>query len=163
MALGTQPEADVEGSEDSLFADINITPLTDIFLVLLVIFMVTAGKAIDDTQRAKAEKEEVVEKVTADKRMGLKVNLPSGAAQEIDIKGKSLIIAISKGGEIAVNDTKISASDLETVFESAHGLDPDTQVVIKADKGVDHGTVVGVMERAKSVGLTRLAIQTRGD
>lgn len=163
MALGTQREADVEGGEDQLFAEINITPLTDIFLVMLIIFMVTAGQAIDDSKRARAEKEEVAEQAAAERRAGLKVNLPAGAAQEIDVKSKSLIIAISKGGEIEVNDEPISPTDIELIFERAHGVDPNTQVVIKADKGVEHGTVVGVMERAKGVGLTRLAIQTRGN
>jgi biopolymer transport protein ExbD len=160
MALGGLPEADVEGSEDAIFSEINITPLTDIFLVMLIIFMVSASAALEKEKERRAE---VEESVASEKRAGLKINLPSGSAQEIDPTSKSLIVAISVGGEIAVNDEKISPKDLDNVFQSAFSMNKDTQVVIKADKGVEHGTVVGVMERAKSVGLTRLAIQTRGN
>ncbi len=53
-------------------------------------------------------------------------------------------------------------ADLERYFQSAFNTDAETQVVIKADAGVNHGRVVGVMERAKQIGLTRLAIATKG-
>jgi len=159
MALGGLPEADLEGSEDAIFAEINITPLTDIFLVMLIIFMVSASAALE---QHKKEAEEVKERVESEKRSGLRVNLPAGAAQEIDPASATLIVAIAINGEIAVNDQTVAENDLEKIFRSAFARDQRTQVVIKADRGVNHGRVVGVMEQAKNVGLTRLAIQTRG-
>lgn len=158
MALGQLPEADLEGSEESIFAEINITPLTDIFLVMLIIFMVSASAALE---HHKKEAEQVKERVESERRSGLRVNLPSGAAQEIDPASATLVVAIAINGEIAVNDQTIAESDLEKIFRSAFARNRDTQVVIKADRGVNHGRVVGVMEQAKNVGLTRLAIQTR--
>jgi biopolymer transport protein ExbD len=158
MALGQLPEADLEGSEESIFAEINITPLTDIFLVMLIIFMVSASAALE---HHKKEAEEVKERVENERRSGLRVNLPAGAAQEIDPATATLVVAIAINGEIAVNDQTIAESDLEKIFRSAFARNRDTQVVIKADRGVNHGRVVGVMEQAKNVGLTRLAIQTR--
>ena len=160
MALGKLPEADLEGSEDSIFAEINITPLTDMFLVMLIIFMVVASTELS---QVKEKSRDIQEKAELEKRSGIKVNLPAGAAQEIDVHSATLIVAIGVNGEIAVNEMKIVDNDLERVFRSAFTRDKDTQVVIKADTGVNHGRVVAVMEVAKQVGLTRLAIQTRGN
>ena len=160
MAIGKLPDADLEGSEESIFAEINITPLTDMFLVMLIIFMVVASTELS---QVKEKSRDIQEKAELEKRSGIKVNLPAGAAQEIDVHSATLIVAIGVNGEIAVNEMKIVDNDLERVFRSAFTRDKDTQVVIKADTGVNHGRVVAVMEVAKQVGLTRLAIQTRGN
>jgi biopolymer transport protein ExbD len=151
MAVGKLPEADIEGSEESIFSEINVTPLTDIFLVLLIIFMV--GSTIE-AQKAKDE-------VVQEKSSGLKVNLPSGAAAEVDPGRMSLVISIAKDGQIEVNGQRVSDEGLEKALMSAFTTDKDTQVVLRADAGVHHGRVVGIMERAKRVGLHRLAIATR--
>jgi biopolymer transport protein ExbD len=155
MAIGKLPEVDVEGGEESLFAEINITPLTDIFLVLLIIFMVSA-------QVQQEQSERIVEQAIADKTSGLKVNLPSGSAQEIDPGSNSLVVAILSNGEVVINGTSVRNADLDNVFRTAFAKDSKTQVILRADRGVDHGTVVGIMERAKTVGLYRLAIATQG-
>jgi biopolymer transport protein ExbD len=152
--------ADEEGGDDSLFAEINITPLTDVFLVLVIIFMVSALAVQAEAQQQKKEVAEEREQVEADKKSGLKVNLPSGAAQEIDLNKKSLILIIPVQGNIAVNGTQVEDAQLDNMFRRAFLDDKNTQVVIQADKGVQHGRVVNVMERAKAAGLTRLAIGT---
>ena len=133
-------------------AEINITPLTDIFLVLVIIVLAASAAAVD----------EVKQEVAADKSSGLRVNLPSGAAQEIDPARNSLVVGIRLDGELVVNGTTIPDGELDNVFKSAFSRDKNTQVVLKADTGVNHGRVVGVMERAKQVGLSRLAIATKG-
>ena len=157
MAIGKQPDVDLEGGEESIFAEINITPLTDVFLVLVIIFMVSASAAVSEHEEKRRKLEE---QVAAEKRSGLEVNLPSGAAQEIDPSKASLVVTILVSGEVIVNEKKVSEADLERMFQSAFLRDKATQVVLKADKGVQHGRVVAVMERAKKVGLTRLAIGT---
>jgi biopolymer transport protein ExbD len=151
MALGKLPEVEAEG-EEAIFAEINITPLTDIFLVLLIIFMVSSTVAM----------EKAVEDVVKEKSSGLKVNLPSGESQEIDPARKSLVVTIPVTGDLVINGAKISDADLDNLFRSAFTRDKNTQVVLKADSGVNHGRVVNVMERAKRAGLSRLAIGTRG-
>ena len=165
MALGKQPDADLEGgSDEPIFSEINITPLTDVFLVMLIIFMAWAALAIrEEQQRA----QQIDEAVKVEKRSGIKVDLPSGSALEIDPSKLSLVVSISAQGELAVVDQngqerRVAEADLERVFTSAFRASKDTQVVIKADKGTSHGFVVSVMEKAKTVGLTRLAIQPRG-
>ena len=143
MALGKLP--DDQGGGDAIFADINITPLTDIFLVLLIIFMVSSSVIVETASRE-----------------GVKVNLPKGATKELDPGAKSLVVSILKSGEIMVSGTAVKDSDLKNLFTSAVGKDPNTQIIIEADEGVAHGTVVRVMEVAKESGLVRLAIATRG-
>ena len=133
-----------EGGEGELFADINITPLTDIFLVLLIIFMVTSSVMATDGARA-----------------GVRVNLPKGAAKEISTTAKDVTVAITTDGKMVVDGTEVSADTLRGIFASAAGRDPDTQVVVQADEATHHGRVVAVMELAKAAGLRRLAIATR--
>jgi biopolymer transport protein ExbD len=159
MAIGKLPDIDAEGEEEAIFAEINITPLTDVFLVMLIIFMVVAAAAL---QQKKQELEQVKEDAIADKRSGLKVNLPSGATQEIDPAAMSLVVAIMPSGQIFVNNEEVDEKQLDNIFRSAFARDKNTQVVLKADSGVHHGRVVGVMEKAKRVGLTKLAIATSG-
>lgn len=152
MAIGMQSDADLEGDDEAIFAEINITPLTDIFLVLVIILIVSGSAAV----------EKVKEQQLAEKSSGLKINLPSGEAQEIDPGSKSLVVSIQKDGSILVNDKRIEDKDLKRLFMAAFTRDKNTQVVLRADAGVSHGLVVSVMERAKSVGLSRLAIATAG-
>ena len=102
------------------------------------------------------------EEVIKEKSSGLKVNLPSGEAQEVDPGSLSLVVAISKNGEIAVNGQKVTSEEFDRALQAAFTTNKDTQVVIRADTGVEHGRVVGIMERAKRIGLHKLAIATRG-
>ena len=71
------------------------------------------------------------------------------------------MVGILASGDLVVNGKNVEEKDLEAIFRSAFAKDRDTQVVIKADAGVHHGRVVGVMELAKQVGLAHLAIATK--
>jgi biopolymer transport protein ExbD len=143
MAMGG-PKAE-EGGEDGIFADINITPLTDIFLVLLIIFMVTSSVMAAD----------------AGARAGVKVNLPRGATKEISTNARDITVAITTDGKMVVDGKEVSADTLQKTFEQARARDPETQVIVQADEATHHGRVVAVMELAKAAGLRRLAIATR--
>jgi biopolymer transport protein ExbD len=144
MALAG-PKASDEIGEDGIFAEINITPLTDIFLVLLIIFMVCSSVMAAD-QGARA---------------GVKVNLPRGAAREISTTGHDITVAITTEGKMVVDGKEISADTLRDRFAEAHAKDAETQVIVQADEATHHGRVVAVMELAKAAGLRRLAIATR--
>jgi biopolymer transport protein ExbD len=132
------------GGEEGIFAEINITPLTDIFLVLLIIFMVTSSVIASDAGRS-----------------GVKVNLPKGATKEIAQGKNDITIAITTDGKMVVDGKEIAADTLRQLFEQAKARDPDTQVIVQADEATHHGRVVSVMELAKAAGLRRLAIATR--
>jgi biopolymer transport protein ExbD len=151
-----------EGGGGGIFAEINITPLTDVFLVMVIIFMVSALAVQAEADLKQKTVEDVVEKLDAEKRSGLKINLPQGAAQEIDPTKASVVLLIPLNGDVVVDGRTVADPDLDNLFRTAFTRDKNTQVVIQADKGVQHGRVVTVMERARAAGLVRLMISTSG-
>jgi biopolymer transport protein ExbD len=166
MAGGKQVDVtdDMGGEEggEPIFAEINITPLTDVFLVMVIIFMVSAlAVQVERNQEKRVEQKQKKEEEDQ-KKSGIKINLPQGQAQEIDLKQASLVLEIPLEGQVVVGGKAMADDSLDNLFRAAYTRDKNTQVVLKADKGVAHGRVVGLMERAKQAGLTRLAIGTAG-
>src|SRR3954466_4542970 len=164
MAIGKLPDEDGGGDEggDAIFAEINITPLTDVFLVMVIIFMVSALAVQVERKNEKQRVAQQQEQTEAEKKSGIKVTLPQGQAQEIDPTKSSLVLVIPINGDVSVGGKQMRDTDLDPLFRAAFTRDKSTQVVLKADKGVQHGRVVNLMERAKQAGLTRLAIGTSG-
>lgn len=147
MAMGRVPGSDDEtGGDDAVFSDINITPLTDIFLVLLIIFMVTSSVIVNSGSAPKS---------------GLKVNLPQGGAADVAAQASDLSVAILADGRIVLGGDVVTSDELKAAFEKAKAENPDTLVIVQADEGVPHGHVVEVMELAKGAGLGQLAIGVR--
>jgi len=148
MAIGG-PNGNGGGDEletaGGIFADINITPLTDIFLVLLIIFMVTT------TAIAEAGREEG----------GFKVNLPKGGKGETSAVARDVTVAVLADGRAVVGGQVRDDAALRKTFAEARERSTETVVLFQADEGVPHGRVVQVMELARQEGLTRLAIATR--
>ena len=164
MALAKLPDDEVgvdEGTEN-IFAEINITPLTDVFLVMVIIFMVSALAVQVEARREKHRVKEEQQQAEVEKKSGLKVNLPAGQAQEIELNQQSLVLIIPISGDVSVGGKLMHDDQLDAVFHAAFQKDKKTQVVLKADRGVAHGRVVNIMERAKQAGLTHLAIGTSG-
>ena len=165
MAIGKLPDDSEEGGEqggESIFAEINITPLTDVFLVMVIIFMVSALAVQVQARQEKKKATAQQEQTEVQKKSGLRVDLPSGQAQEIDTKKPSLVLVIPINGEVNVGGKNIPDAELDNLLQAAFARDKSTQVIIKADKGVSHGRVVNIMERAKHAGLLHLAIGTSG-
>jgi biopolymer transport protein TolR len=146
LSLGKLPDEDQ--GEAAVFAEINITPLTDIFLVLLIIFMVTSSVIVQSGVSGQS---------------GVKVNLPKGAKSDVSTQGpQTLAVAILADGRIVVGGQVVSQDELKTRFTEAQQRSTETTVVVQADSGVAHGRVVEVMELARGAGLERLAIATQG-
>jgi biopolymer transport protein ExbD len=155
MAIGPIPDSygdDEEEGGGGIFAEINITPVADLFLVLLIIVLVGAPAAAA----------EMIERASEEARSGLDINLPTGETQEIDPGASSLVVEIPREGNVVVNGSEVTDEELDALFQGAFARDATTQVVLRADEGVFHGRVVNVMERARQRGLSRLAIATRG-
>jgi biopolymer transport protein ExbD len=127
------------------FTDINITPLTDIFLVLLIIFMVGSSMVVEQAQGGGT---------------GVRVDLPKGAAKELNAAPRDFPVAVLKDGTIVTEGKSIDLQALKARFATMAKANPDAQVIIQADAESQHGRVVEVMEAAKSVGISRLAIAT---
>ena len=150
MALGKVPgvDDDVEGG-DGVFAEINITPLTDIFLVLLIIFMVTSSVIVNQGGEGGA-------------KAGLKVNLPKGgSAADVTPSERDLSIAVLSDGRLILGGNVVTEDELKKALDDAKQQNPEMLVVVQADEGVSHGKVVEVMEMAKAAGLAQLAIGVR--
>src|SRR5512138_505472 len=150
MAIGA-PEPSGEDHEiesvGGIFSDINITPLTDIFLVLLIIFMVTTT-AIHESGNEEG---------------GFKVNLPRGGKGDEAGLSRDLTVAILADGRAVVAGSALDDAALRAAFDQAHARSAETVVLFQADEGVPHGRVVQVMELARQAGLSRLAIATRAE
>src|SRR6478672_13903927 len=100
MAMSGPKASSEEGADEGIFAEINITPLTDIFLVLLIIFMVTSSVMAADAGRA-----------------GVKVNLPRGATKEIAAGKSDVTVAITTEGKMVVDGKEVGADTLRGMFE----------------------------------------------
>jgi biopolymer transport protein ExbD len=166
MAIGKLPDDgadDVgEGATDSIFAEINITPLTDVFLVMVIIFMVSALAVQVEAGQEKKKVTQQIEKNEQEKKSGIKITLPNGAAQDIDPTKASLVLEVPVSGDVVVSGHSVKDAELDNLFQHAMNHDRNTQVIIKADTSVPHGRVVNLMERAKSKGLVHLAFGTGG-
>ena len=146
MAIGKISEE--ESLEGQVFAEINITPLTDIFLVLLIIFMVTSSVIVQSGVSGQS---------------GVKVNLPKGSKSDMSTQGQqTLAVAILADGRTVIAGKVVDNDELKQRFADAKARSADTTVVVQADSGVPHGKVVELMELARSAGLERLAIATQG-
>ncbi len=148
MALSGPSKSHHQDDEEfapSVFSDINITPLTDIFLVLLIIFMVGSSIAVDQAQGGGT---------------GVRVDLPKGAAKELQAQARDFPVAVLKDGTVVTDGKAIDMGGLKERFQRLLREAPEAQVIIQADAGVSHGRVVEVMEAAKTVGIQRLAIAT---
>jgi len=117
---------------------INITSLIDVLFLLLIFFMVTS---------------------TFLEQPGMKLELPSAKSAEVS-QVEKLVLYIGPGGEIMFNDRAVTLDDLLGVIEEAVPQAAEKTLVLKADKTVQHGTVVAVMDIAKRAGLTKLVVGT---
>jgi biopolymer transport protein ExbD len=139
---GEDPELESVGG---IFADINITPLTDIFLVLLIIFMVTTTVIHEQ----------------GNEDGGFKVSLPKGGHSDESGLPRDITVAILADGRAVVAGRVLDDAALRAAFHDAKARSADTMVLFQADEGVAHGRVVAVMELARQEGLARLGIATR--
>jgi biopolymer transport protein TolR len=125
-------------SESRPMADINVTPLVDVVLVLLIIFMVTAPML----------------------QMGIDVNLPRVKAKSIDVAEEKLVLTITPAREIFINKNKMPMRDLRTKLESIFASRTDREIFMRADKTVPYGFVVEVMSEIRKAGVDKLGMIT---
>src|SRR5712671_7302445 len=117
---------DDEDYAPSVFTDINITPLTDIFLVLLIIFMVGSSIVVEQAQGGGT---------------GVRVDLPKGAAKELQAQARDFPVAVLKDGTVVAEGKAIDLGALKDRFQKLIQDSPEAQVIIQADAGVSHGQI----------------------
>lgn len=124
--------------EGGVFADINITPLTDIFLVLLIIFMVTTAVTIESAAH---------------------VDLPKAEqAAKPDDKPKGVIVTLTGEHQILVNQTNVTLPQLQGSIHDALDKSSDKIVIFQGDPKVILGDMVHILDIAKSAGAEAIAI-----
>ena len=120
-----------------MITDINVTPLVDIMLVLLIIFMLTANLIA---------------------KQAIEVELPK-AAQGSTPTPTTLAVTLTRDGQMYLNGQPVTPDGLRTEVKAALKKDPKTQAIIAGDKDVSHGRVVWVLDVIKSLGVVSFAIQ----
>lgn len=134
MALGRLPEGD-GGDGEGIVAEINITPLTDIFLVLLIIFMITSSAMVES---------------------GPKVDLPEAGVTSSETKG--IVVTVDQQDLIFVNGTQTPREQLADGLRQAVEASDVKRVVLQGDKGVQLGDVVYILDEARAAGASEVAI-----
>ncbi len=136
-----------EISEQGSFTDINIVPLVDIMLVLLVILMATSTAILEAGQGQGA---------------GFKVNLPTGSeSDEVASASDDLVVAILADGTVLARGEQVSPTELQQIFSEEAKKNASKVVLVQADGEAIHKRVVEVMESARKAGLQNLAIATK--
>jgi len=131
------------GDGDDVLADINVTPLVDIMLVLLIIFMLT--------------NEEVSEKM---KKAQIDIDLPKAASAE-QKPSKPLSIVVAKDGQLFLNGTAMAEAALYAAAKTAASDNPGIEAILSADRRVSHGSVVRVIDGVRLAGVERVAVNTK--
>ncbi|HXK19170.1 MAG TPA: biopolymer transporter ExbD [Polyangiaceae bacterium] len=119
-----------------MITEINVTPMVDVVLVLLVIMMVSATYIVSQS---------------------LKVELPK-AANGADSVQSLAAVTIAKGGGVYYNQKPIAESELAAKLHEAHANNPEVNLIVSADKEVPHGKVVHVIDVARGEGIFKFAI-----
>ena len=127
-----------KNNSDKPLAEINVTPLVDVMLVLLIIFMVTAPML----------------------SMGIDVNLPRVKAKSVDVAEEKLVLTINESKEIYLNKTRMPLGELNAKLEAIFSNRIDREIFLRADKNVPYGFVVEVMSEVRKAGVDKLGMIT---
>jgi biopolymer transport protein TolR len=127
-------------------AEINVTPLVDVMLVLLIIFMITAPLLVT----------------------GVKIDLPDSRAAALDQKDKPIVVSIDGEGKTYIDETPVTdgelAGQLSGIAAAKGRQDQAPQIFLRADKALDYGRVMAVMGELNHAGLNKVAlVSTAGD
>lgn len=130
---------DPEENGQRLMSDINVTPLVDVMLVLLIIFMVTAPMMMH----------------------GVKVDLPSTESKNVKTEEDPLLLTITKKGDIFIEEYRVDYKDLKGKLERIFTNRAGKEILLHADKEVPYGFVMKVMAQVKEAGITKVGMITK--
>nr|WP_314527387.1 biopolymer transporter ExbD [uncultured Pseudomonas sp.] len=131
MAFSTQ-------DNDEVLSEINVTPLVDVMLVLLVVFIVTAPLLTN----------------------AIPINLPKTESVAPVEQKDPLVVSIDDKGKVFINKDEIQADLLEFNLQAAKAKTPDVRVQLQADNGVNYGEVARAMASIERAGITKLSVIT---
>jgi biopolymer transport protein TolR len=126
------------GQRGQFASQINVTPLVDVMLVLLVIFMVTAPMI----------------------QQGVEVSVPRVKASALPGKEEQFVVSITRNQEVYLNDTKLGLDQLTEKLQAITVARPDREVFVRADEEVPYGTVIKTMAAIKAAGIENVGMVT---
>jgi biopolymer transport protein ExbD len=129
---------DEEGLDDGVVAEINITPLTDVFLVLLIIFMVTSSVVANQSKN---------------------IDLPGAAVSDTTPSG--VTVSVDDSGAILVNDEPTTIDALYPALEAALADSREKLVILRGDRSVLLGQAVNILDMAQQAGAKGIALATK--
>jgi biopolymer transport protein TolR len=127
------------GQRGKLASQINVTPLVDVMLVLLIIFMVTAPII----------------------QQGVEVSIPKVKAAALPGKEQEFVVSITREGETYLNDRKLERSELTDKLQAISQTRPDLEVFVRADDQVAYGEVIRTMAAIKAAGIENVGMVTQ--
>jgi len=136
MSPQIQPGRQRKGKRYQPMAEINVTPMVDVMLVLLIVFMVAAPLLT----------------------VGVPVNLPKAGAQSLKADDEPLAITVNAEGKIFIEETEIAAAALVPRLQSIAGAGLEQRIYVRGDKAVAYGRVADVVARINAAGYARVAL-----
>lgn len=127
---------DDDGGDLAELHEINVTPFIDVMLVLLIIFMVAAPLATVE----------------------VKVDLPSSTAEPAVKPPKPLYLTVKENKTLAVGETITDADELAAALDATSGGDKETRIFLRADRSVDYGSLMAVMDSLRAAGYLKVAL-----
>jgi len=127
-----------KGGGRTTMAEINVTPMVDVMLVLLIIFMVTAPLI----------------------QQGVKVNLPTTKAQAVEAADKKIVLSIDVTKKVFIGEVEVPFAELEEKLKSNAKLQAEKELYLHADRDLPYGIVVDVMAMAQRAGVTNVGMVT---
>lgn len=133
MGMGTG-----KGQGRATMSEINVTPLVDVMLVLLIIFMITAPLI----------------------QQGVKVNLPEAKASPLEAQEKKLVLSIDAQRRVYIGEAEVAIEELEQKLRANAKAQADREVYLDADRDIAYGLVVEVMAAAQRAGISGVGMLT---
>lgn len=131
-----------DDDDDDIVAEINMTPLTDVVLVLLIIFMVSSSAIVDAARQGHVD-----------------VALPQASAAPKASEGQpTLVIGLAPDGRLFVREKFVSDAELMVILKDAYAKSPGTVVIVDADGAMAHRSVVQIIDRVRAAGFATVGL-----
>jgi biopolymer transport protein TolR len=136
IRLGVRPQRGIHRRKSHPMSEINVTPMVDVMLVLLVIFMITAPLLT----------------------VGVPVDLPKTKAPTISDPDEPLVVSINKEGKIFLQESELTADQLGPRVAAISNNNPEVRIFIRGDQAVNYGKIAEVLGQLVSAGFRHLAL-----
>jgi biopolymer transport protein TolR len=136
MAVPLQPSGEAGEDRYVPLAEINVTPMVDVMLVLLVIFIVAAPLLT----------------------VGVPINLPKTSAAQVTVPQEPLVVSINEAGETFIGDNPFAGDDLKTQLATLAAQDPTRIVYVRGDRAIQYGTLMDLLGLVNTAGFAKVSL-----